>query len=317
MAFQIGTDEAGYGPNLGPLTVAASLWNVPTPETDLYNVLAEVLSRTPEPGKLMIADSKVVYSSSGSISRLETSVLALLYAITGSVPGSWRELIQLVCEPSAQTISNECWTFSEKLTLPMAADMDVVRRLGDQFARACETHRVRLLRLSCRAVFAPEFNAGIDSFGNKASLLSSVTLMLARSLTDSIVAPGAINLVCDKHGGRSRYSALLSEYLTNEFIWVDQESTKISAYRWTDGDNQVKASFVAGGESFLPTALSSMLAKYLREIFMELWNSFWQLKIPDLKATKGYPVDAKRFKKDIAKMQKSLGIADDAIWRKR
>ena len=29
MGYLIGTDEAGYGPNLGPLVISASVWQVP------------------------------------------------------------------------------------------------------------------------------------------------------------------------------------------------------------------------------------------------------------------------------------------------
>ena len=29
MGYLIGTDEAGYGPNLGPLVISASVWHVP------------------------------------------------------------------------------------------------------------------------------------------------------------------------------------------------------------------------------------------------------------------------------------------------
>ena len=29
MSYLIGTDEAGYGPNLGPLVISASVWHVP------------------------------------------------------------------------------------------------------------------------------------------------------------------------------------------------------------------------------------------------------------------------------------------------
>jgi len=60
-----------------------------------------------------------------------------------------------------------------------------------------------------------------------------------------------------------------------------------------------------------------MVSKYLREVFMMLWNQYWQIKIPGIKPTKGYPLDAKRFKADIAKVQKELGIDDHSIWRNR
>ena len=29
MTYLIGTDEAGYGPNLGPLVISATVWRVP------------------------------------------------------------------------------------------------------------------------------------------------------------------------------------------------------------------------------------------------------------------------------------------------
>ena len=35
MAYLIGTDEAGYGPNLGPLVISATLWEVPEEAKDL------------------------------------------------------------------------------------------------------------------------------------------------------------------------------------------------------------------------------------------------------------------------------------------
>ena len=36
MPFLLGTDEAGYGPNLGPLVISASVWEVPDGGDDLY-----------------------------------------------------------------------------------------------------------------------------------------------------------------------------------------------------------------------------------------------------------------------------------------
>ena len=50
---------------------------------------------------------------------------------------------------------------------------------------------------------------------------------------------------------------------------------------------------------------------------MELFNDFWRQHVPDLKPTKGYPVDAKRFRKDIAAAQKQLEISDATLWRER
>ena len=49
MGYLIGTDEAGYGPNLGPLLVTATLWSVPDDPVvcDLYRMLSPVVVGIP------------------------------------------------------------------------------------------------------------------------------------------------------------------------------------------------------------------------------------------------------------------------------
>ena len=319
MAFFIGTDEAGYGPNLGPLTVTGTLWNVPDAESQLYTLLSEIVSQTTSDG-LQIADSKALYQSSGKIKTLETNVLAVLYAMTGQVPISWQELLKLATTTAADDLENEAWISGQELTLPLAADVTTIKELGSRFQSACSNADVELLSIHCHPVFPPRFNHGVDEHGNKASFLSSITLSLAaelKKLAEHYDPDSDLRIVCDKHGGRSKYAGMLAQFLTDEFIWVSQERLERSDYSWTESQKDVSVSFVARGESFLPTALASMVSKYVREIFMELWNNFWALHIPDLKPTKGYPQDAKRFKREIAATQESLGIDDHAIWRKR
>ena len=60
-----------------------------------------------------------------------------------------------------------------------------------------------------------------------------------------------------------------------------------------------------------------MTAKYLRETAMRPFNEFWCARVPGLKPTAGYPVDAKRFKKQIATAQRELAIDDQILWRCR
>jgi hypothetical protein len=48
---------------------------------------------------------------------------------------------------------------------------------------------------------------------------------------------------------------------------------------------------------------------------MRAFNAFWARHVPDLRPTCGYPGDAQRFKKDIAKAQKRLKIDDETLWR--
>ena len=85
MAIVIGTDEAGYGPNLGPLVIAASAWHVPdatingSSSCDLYDVLSQAICRESSgAAQLAIADSKALYKPGGSLERLEAGVFASL-----------------------------------------------------------------------------------------------------------------------------------------------------------------------------------------------------------------------------------------------
>ncbi|MCA9134862.1 MAG: hypothetical protein KDA45_16955, partial [Planctomycetales bacterium] len=73
--------------------------------------------------------------------------------------------------------------------------------------------------------------------------------------------------------------------------------------------------FSVGGDRFPPTALASMLAKYLRERLMESWNAFWQLHLPGIKPTAGYPLDARRFRREIEPLARELQLPLELWWR--
>ena len=67
----------------------------------------------------------------------------------------------------------------------------------------------------------------------------------------------------------------------------------------------------------LCVAAASMISKYLRELFMEEFNGFWQKEVPGLATTAGYPGDALRFFTDIAPARERLGVPDRQLWRQR
>src|SRR5208283_3137380 len=80
----LGTDEAGYGPNLGPLAISASLWEVPegVRGDDLYErlqtVIAPAAARSAKDAgqRVAIADSKVLYQSQKGLKLLERGLWA-------------------------------------------------------------------------------------------------------------------------------------------------------------------------------------------------------------------------------------------------
>ena len=92
-----------------------------------------------------------------------------------------------------------------------------------------------------------------------------------------------------------------------------EEGLECSRYRM--GESEL--SFEARAERHLPVAVASMVSKYVREASMEAFNRYWRRHLPELRPTKGYPIDARRFRREIAAMQAELGIADAVLWRER
>jgi hypothetical protein len=100
-------------------------------------------------------------------------------------------------------------------------------------------------------------------------------------------------------------------------VEVRRECRQESVYRFKRAGDRVEVRFCKQAESYLPVALASMFAKYLRELAMIAWNEFWCDRLPGLEPTAGYPNDAKRFKEAIAAAQAELRIDDCLIWRKK
>ena len=67
MPWVVGIDEAGYGPNLGPLVQAAVALHLPDDDPAGWDALKAVVRRSHEPadGRLLIDDSKKVYTGGG------------------------------------------------------------------------------------------------------------------------------------------------------------------------------------------------------------------------------------------------------------
>ena len=319
MGFLIGTDEAGYGPNLGPLVVSSTIWQVPDDQLDcdLYQRLAPLVVPQPseDPLTIPIADSKQLYKPGGSLADLERGVLAAL-AITDGVPDQWDQLWHFLCPHVTDERIRLPWYDGFQCKVPVDVDDETLTRLGALLQTQLDEAGIRLHSVRSTVLFPAPFNRLVEQFDSKGTVLSTATLDLIADMMDQLPSE-PMRVICDKHGGRNHYGALLQPRLCTGLVRVIKEGREESAYDIGQPDCPRQIHFRARGEAFLPSALASMTSKYLREIAMRAFNRFWCDHVEDLKPTAGYPMDARRFKKQISSAQAELGIEDSLLWRQR
>ncbi|MCH7990523.1 MAG: hypothetical protein IID46_15385 [Planctomycetes bacterium] len=315
MGLFIGMDEAGYGPNLGPLVVTVTAWEVPGEPSafDFWNELNDVVTQSPVRGdpRLHIADSKQVYTPARGLKSLERSVLSAVN-LAGFYPAGFRELYGSLIADEHTLLDVEPWFRNSDLKLPTQQHAQKLSDITERWKRLCDQRGIRLCAIKSDVVLTERFNRLTRDYDSKGVALSRISLRLLRSVWNPDETQPVL-IVADKHGGRNRYDGLLDEVLDGRMIFRGREGKERSTYKV--GNAEVR--FQMKAESHFPVALASMVSKYVRELAMTLFNRFWQEHLPDLKPTKGYPQDARRFRQEIAEVQSRLGIPDDVLWRAR
>lgn len=180
---------------------------------------------------------------------------------------------------------------------------------------------IELIGASGRLIDEIEWNRLIEQYQNKSLVLSELSLGLARD----VVAPHAtsnepIEIYCDKHGGRNRYQAHLMKAFDDQWFDALAETSQLSRYSAKWEGHPLMIQFRVEGDSIIPSAAASILAKWTREKSMETLNAYWADKsethgYPAPKPTAGYYVDALRFATDIERLATNHGPARSAWWR--
>lgn len=316
MTILIGIDEAGLGPNLGPYVVTATVWEVPGPavDFDLWDTFAEVVTSRPgaEDRRLHIGDSKALFQPHKGLAELERGVLAALGLRPEGLSATDRGLRCRLSQDGSDQTQDDPWYRGDDLSLPTANDLAEILEMIDRWRAVLDRRSIRLRHIRAEILEPQRFNALIDVHQNKAAALSTISLQLLKQVVRGVEDQPVIAW-CDKHGGRNRYDLLLSACFEDAFVFRLQESAELSVYRI--GSMEVR--FLPRAESFLPVALASMVSKYVRELAMHRFNHFWKEILPDLRPTQGYPVDACRFREQIAAEQRRLQIPNNQLWRCR
>ena len=322
----IATDEAGYGPKLGPLVVAATAWQIPgdgarslpgdpTPSFDLAQSFESLATPIDWEGTTVrIDDSKAVYQPGGGISALHAAVSASHHwcGIQGS---RLEDVLPQIAPTDQQAIKDTPWLarlrprnfLAEAQTLP--------------FREVWGVTGIRQLATRVRIVTAARFNETCEAGANKADLLSEATLELVRQLAVRFGSSNdTIAVFCDRLGGRKYYAGVIQRAFDEQVVQVVSETPQRSLYRVPiTGAPPMTIQFTVKGDSFAPVAFSSIHAKYLRERFMESLNDYFAERNqgPPLRATAGYPTDADRFLNQIRPIIEREEIERSALVRRR
>jgi ribonuclease HII len=321
MAWIVGIDEAGYGPNLGPLVMTAVACRVPAEQVqaDLWQLLQSAVRRAGDAkdGRVLVGDSKQVYSTARGLTDLETGVWACLGLRGMGEPlalGSW---LDGVCLAGQAELRGEPW-YSGTIELLVEANFQVCRASAQRFDQACRAANMTSLVAHAVVVCPPRFNALLDRWGTKGAVLAQGLTELVRHRLALNGVGEPVHYYVDKHGGRNNYAAMLQEAVPGGMVVALEERLEKSTYQVLGLGHELRLTFQPRADAaHFCVALASMASKYLRELLMLEFNGFWQTLVPNLKPTAGYPSDAARFFAAIQPAVERLGLDRAALWRER
>lgn len=327
-----GIDEAGYGPLLGPLCVAAAAlrvddWREGDPAPDLWAVLARGVARRAGEarGRLLIADSKKAKLANDSRTRhplvhLEAAALGAIHC-AGEGPGRapFPEDDRALFDALGVRLESHAWYAGPPTALPVGGTREALGIRANALASVLEERGVGVLSIRCAALGEGEFNGVVRRTRSKAeATIACIGAHLRHALgafaTGRWGRPGDhLRIVCDRLGGREQYAGMLERELNalpglRAAVRPLAEGPALSRYEaaWpalpgSAGPGRAVIAFAAESEDkHLPVALASMVAKYVRELAMLRFNRYWCSRIPEIKPTAGYWQDARRWLREAA-----------------
>lgn len=305
----VGIDEAGYGPNLGPLVMTAVIAEGPDQHPpNLWHDLPATICRAGEdPARLWVDDSKLIYHARKGRDRLQSACLAVTSAASGaSSPPTLGALLQTLRAGSLQDAELHLWL----------DDHDPPINGPPPPAKAFDGAPWRITSVLTEVLGPSRFNAGLDVHSSKAKVHFSA---FARLLNDvwNLSADGTpCQIRADKHGGRHFYYEPLLQ--TFPSAWIDRgpEGPPLSQYTIRQGQQRLHLSLLPRADSQDGlVALASIVSKTVRELWMDAFNAHWLARIPGLPPTAGYPLDARRFRQAIEPLCSSLSLPPSLWWR--
>jgi hypothetical protein len=327
----IGIDEAGYGPNLGPLVMTAvtaeSCRSAECPgqatnraAPDLWGDLAGKVDRAGgDAARIWVDDSKAILHGGKGRERLESTCLAVLDAIGHAVPADLAALLAVLGAGTVQDAELTRWSAPDGRLRKWTGTATHEQRpaeAGRSLVPDSGAWRITAVR---SVVVGPErFNQLLSATGSKARVHFAAFRELLHAAWGLAADGNPTAVHSDKHGGRHYYLEPLVDAFPDAWIERGIEGPELSRYTlWRDGCAMTLSLRPRADASDGLVALASIVSKTVRELWMDAFNAFWLLRVDGLAPTAGYPVDAARFRRAIEPEALACGLDPDLWWRRK
>ncbi|MDI6787285.1 MAG: hypothetical protein QME51_02810, partial [Planctomycetota bacterium] len=212
-SYLVGIDEAGYGPQLGPLVVTAVVFEIPDAllvsnnPPCLWKKLSNIITVKKVGNHLLaVCDSKALYQPRVGIKEIEKTALTFMRLL------------------------NPEYSHYDGLTLPVSAEPSEITQLVQSLKEELAHHSLRFCDAKVRVVSPVEFNHGIQRHLNKADFLWEVSSELIRHCLEKYNSNNLLIIKAGKHGGRNYYASHLGKTFPDKTIIPIRQSFDISSY---------------------------------------------------------------------------------------
>jgi hypothetical protein len=286
---------------------------------DFWRDLAGTVDRAGgDPARLWVDDSKAILCGGKGRERLEAACLAGVQAAGNELPGSLSELLDAIGAgpPADAELSPWFDALGDTGCWPWREDREVLARRFAVKPLVPAAGTWRLVAIRSVVVGPARFNAELAALGSKATVHFAAFTRLLRGIWDRTADGVVASVISDKHGGRHYYLKPLSEAFPEAWIDRGRERAEASRYTIRGGARRLELCLLPrADQNDGLVALASIVSKTVRELWMDGFNAYWRARIPGLRPTAGYPVDATRFRRAIEGAASAAGCDPARWWR--
>ena len=291
----VGIDEAGYGPNLGPMVMTAVIAESTSQAggdvdgdgcgtLDFWSDLAATVDRAGgDPGRVWIDDSKAILHGGKGRDRLEIACLAAVHSSRHELPGCLAELIEVLGAGSLTDVELARWSEggTEDRTWPPTVARDTLDSLIARRPFVPPAATWRIAAVLSVVVGPARFNGGLEVHGSKAAVHFEAFDRLLKQVWDRAADGRATFVTGDKHGGRHYYLRPLSEAFPDAWIDRGQECPALSRYTIRDRCRRLELTLMPRADQCDGlVALASSVSTTVRELWMDVFNEYWRGESP-------------------------------------